>query len=136
MGDDIEKRGFSPDDYRSTAPMRGKMSDKQPKIITLCGSTRFIETVAVMAYLLEKEGAIVLGLHYLPPGYFKGKDIVECHIAEHEGVAEHFDNLHLRKIDLSDSIYVLNVDGYIGESTRREIDYAEKIGKPVTYLES
>jgi len=42
------------------------MSDK-PKIITLCGSTRFIEHFAVMAWELEKQGAIVLGLHYLPP---------------------------------------------------------------------
>lgn len=109
---------------------------KKPKIITLCGSTRFIETIAVMGYLLEKEGAIVLGLHFLPQSYFKGDDVVASHIAEKEGVAEHFDNLHLRKIDISDSIYVINVNGYIGESTRNEIDYAEKIGKPVTYLES
>ncbi|MCP4259126.1 MAG: hypothetical protein GY774_16700 [Planctomycetes bacterium] len=88
-----------------------------------------------MAYLLEKEGFIVLGLHYLPPGYFEGRETVPDHIAEDEGVAEHFDNLHLRKIDISDSIYVLNVGGYIGKSTKREIDYAKKIDKPVSYLE-
>lgn len=108
---------------------------KQPKIITLCGSTRFIETIAVMGYLLEKEGAIVLGLHFLPQSYFKVEGVVESHIAEKEGVAEHFDNLHLRKIDISDSIYVVNIDGYIGKSTRNEINYAEKIGKSVSYLE-
>ncbi len=108
---------------------------KKPKIITLCGSTRFIETIAVMGYLLEKEGAIVLGLHYLPTSYFKGEDIVESHIAEKEGVAEHFDELHKRKIDISDSIFVMNVDGYIGESTRKEIEYAKSLNKPITYLE-
>ena len=51
------------------------MSEK-PKIITLCGSTRFIEHFAVMAWELEKQGAIVLGLHYLPQSYFDGGDII------------------------------------------------------------
>ena len=110
-----------------------QMSDK-PRVITLCGSTRFIEHFAVMAWELEKQGAIVLGLHYLPPSYFDGK-VVENHLAEHESVAEHFDNLHLRKIDLSDSVYVLNVNSYIGDSTKREIEYAKKNGKPISYLE-
>lgn len=45
------------------------------------------------------------------------------------------DVLHLRKIDLADEVFVLNVGGYIGESTRREIAYAERTGKPVTYLD-
>ena len=104
------------------------------KIITLCGSTRFIETFAVMAWLLEKEGNIVLGLHYLPQSYFEQKGDVD-HLAELEGVAEHFDALHFKKIEMSDSVYVLNVDGYIGESTAREIKYAESLGKPIAYLE-
>ena len=43
--------------------------------------------------------------------------------------------MHLRKIDIADEIYVINVDGYIGESTKREIAYAEKTGKKVNYLE-
>ena len=45
------------------------------------------------------------------------------------------DDMHLRKIDLADEIFVINVGGYIGESTRREIAYAEKTGKKVRYLE-
>ena len=111
----------------------------KPIVITLCGSTRFIEHFAVMAWELEKQGAIVLGLHYLPPSYFEGKydgdgKLVD-HLAEYEGVAEHFDNLHLRKIDMSDKVFVLNVNGYIGESTEREINYAIKNGKPISYLE-
>ena len=48
---------------------------------------------------------------------------------------EMLDDMHLRKIDLADEIYVINVDGYIGESTRREIAYAEKSGKKINYLE-
>ena len=45
------------------------------------------------------------------------------------------DELHLRKIDLADEVMVLNVGGYIGDSTRREIEYANAHGKPVRYLE-
>ncbi len=44
--------------------------------------------------------------------------------------------LHRAKIDLSDAIFVVNIDGYIGESTRREIEYAKQIGKEIMYLES
>jgi hypothetical protein len=45
------------------------------------------------------------------------------------------DQLHLRKIDLADEVLVLNVGGYVGESTRREIEYARKRGKVLRYLE-
>jgi len=45
------------------------------------------------------------------------------------------DNMHKRKIDMADAIYVINVGGYIGESTRSEIEYATKQGKTVMYLE-
>ena len=51
------------------------------------------------------------------------------------GVKEMLDDMHLRKIDLADEIFVINVGGYIGESTRRERAYAEKTGKKVNYLE-
>lgn len=88
-----------------------------------------------MAWNLEKHGAIVLGLHLLPDSYFEGKEKVVDHLAEHEGVADEFNELHLRKIDISDSVLVLNVDGYFGEDTKREIAYAEKLGKPISYLE-
>ena len=51
------------------------------------------------------------------------------------GMKEMLDNMHKRKIDMSDGIYVINVGGYIGESTRSEIDYAIRNGKTVEYLE-
>ena len=57
-------------------------------------------------------------------------------MAEAEGVKEHFDTLHLRKIDLADEVFVVNIDGYIGNSTRREIEYAKSHNKPVKYLEA
>jgi len=104
--------------------MRGaeKMNEK-PKIVVLCGSSRFVEIMAVCAWLIEKEeGAIALGLHLLPGWYSFSK--VPHHLAEHEGVADQMDELHLRKIDLADEVFVVNYHGYMGDSTRREINYA------------
>ena len=51
------------------------------------------------------------------------------------GTKEMLDDMHLRKIDLADEIFVINMGGYIGESTRREIEYAEDTGKKINYLE-
>lgn len=106
------------------------MSDK-PKIICLCGSTRFIETFAIKTWELERQGNIVLGCTLLPGWYCQVPD----HFGEATGTKEQCDELHLRKIDLADEVLVLNVGGYIGESTRREIEYALAQGKPIFYLE-
>ena len=103
------------------------------RIVCLCGSTRFIEQIACMAWELEKKGAIVLGMHLLPANY---GGVQADHQAEAEGVAARMDELHKRKIDLADEILVMNVGGYIGSSTRSEIEYAEKHGKVVRYLEA
>lgn len=103
----------------------------RPKIICLCGSSRYVDHMAVLAWQFEKEGMITLSLHLLPAWYTEHAD----HQAEHEGVSEFMDELHLRKIDLSDQVFIVNVDGYIGSSTRREIAYALEHGKPVVYLE-
>ena len=81
---------------------------------------------------LEKQGIITLGINILPDNYFAEGN---SHGAEQEGVKEILDELHKRKIDLSDEVFVLNVDGYIGESTRNEINYAIETGRPVKYLE-
>ena len=92
----------------------------------------FVDVMAVIAWLLEKEeGAITMGMHTLPTWYCK--EDIPSHLAEHEGVAKEMDELHKRKIDLCDKVFVLNVGDYIGESTRSEIDYANKIGKPIRY---
>lgn len=111
------------------------MTDDQtyarPTVITVCGSSRFVEQMAVVRWELEKQGNITLGLHLLPAAYAQCQD----HIAEEQGVAAQMDELHLRKIDMSDKIFVVNVDGYIGESTAREIAYAKARAIPVVYLE-
>ena len=103
----------------------------RPKIICLCGSSRFCSEMAVIAWEFEKEGYITLGLHLLPADYTPA----ESHLAEVEGVAQKMDELHLRKIDLADEVFVVNIGGYIGESTSREIQYAQDNGKIVRYLE-
>ena len=109
------------------------MSVPGHKIICLCGSTRFTEQMLIKQWELTKQGYIVLSWCALPDSYFKGDD--KTHIGDQEGVKEIVDEVHLRKIDLADEVFVINVGGYIGESTRREINYAKTKGKPVKYLE-
>lgn len=103
------------------------MVGKYP-VITLCGSTRFKEQFLEAQKRLTLEGNIVISV-----GLFghSGDDEVwtEC-------TKEMLDDMHKRKIDMTDSIYVINVGGYIGESTRSEIKYAQNNGKEVIYLEN
>ncbi len=110
---------------------------KKPKIICICGSTRFADIHAIARWEFEKDGrAICLMINYLPMWYANEQGIEEHHHhAEQYGNKEILDELHLRKIDLADKVYIVNVDGYIGESTRKEIEYAKSLNKPITYLE-
>ena len=95
--------------------------------ITLCGSTRFKEQYLEAQKRLTLEGNIVISV-----GLFghSGDDEVWT-----DGTKAMLDDMHKRKIDLADEIFVVNVDGYIGESTRSEIEYAKANGKVVKYLE-
>lgn len=100
-----------------------------PKIVCLCGSTRFMDAFFEAGWQKTLAGEIVLSI-----GVCKHAD---DHGAEALGddVVTLLDTLHLRKIDLADYVFVLNVGGYIGKSTAREILYALTTGKPVAYLE-
>ena len=97
------------------------------RVITLCGSTRFKDTFIETQKRLTLSGNIVISV-----GLFghSGDDEVWT-----EGTKAMLDDMHKRKIDMADGIYVINVGGYIGESTRSEIEYAKSTGKTVTYLE-
>lgn len=97
------------------------------KVITLCGSTKFKDEYLKAQKDLTLQGNIVISV-----GLFghSGDDEVWT-----EGTKEMLDNMHKRKIDMADEIFVINVGGYIGESTRSEIEYAIKNGKTVNYLE-
>lgn len=103
------------------------------KIVCLCGSTRFTEQMLIKQWELTKQGCIVVSWCALPDSYFQGED--KTHIGDQEGVKEIVDEVHLRKIDLADEVFILNVDGHIGESTRAELDYAREKGKVVCFLE-
>ena len=96
-------------------------------VITLCGSTRFKEQFLEAQKRLTLAGNIVISV-----GLFghSGDDEVWT-----EGTKEMLDDMHKRKIDMADGIYVINVGGYIGQSTRSEIEYALAHGKAVEYLE-
>ena len=103
-------------------------------VITLCGSTRFRDAFMEAQKRLTLEGNIVISV-----GLFGHSGDSEVWENMDEGTLtatkEMLDDMHKRKIDMADSIYVINVDGYIGESTRSEIEYAVRTGKIVRYLE-
>ncbi len=99
-------------------------------IICLCGSTRFNYQMLLKQWELTKQGHIVLSWCSLPDSYAGGGD----HIGDLEGVKQIVDEVHKRKIDLCNEVLVLNIDGYIGNSTRSEINYALEHNKPVRYL--
>ena len=97
------------------------------KVITLCGSTRFKDAFMKEQKRLTLEGNIVISV-----GLFGHSSDDEVWT---EGTKEMLDDMHKRKIDMSDEIFVINVGGYIGASTRSEIEYAIATGKTVHYLE-
>ena len=96
------------------------------KVITICGSMRYAKEMMKIAEELElKEGYAVIQCVYNIDGQ------------RNEGVdASILDKIHIKKIDISDAIYVVNIDGYIGNSTKNEIEYAKNKGKEVIYHES
>ena len=102
-------------------------SDNFPEIVTLCGSTKFKNEYLETMKKLTLEGKIVISV-----GLFGHADN-EPITPEQKKM---LDELHLRKIDLSDGIFVINPNGYIGESTKREIAYAQSKYKKITYLEN
>lgn len=96
------------------------------KVITLCGSTRFKDAFLEQQQRLTLEGNIVLS------------PVMFGHCSDDalwtESTKAMLDDMHKRKIDMADEIFVINEGGYIGESTRSEIEYAKRTGKAVRYL--
>ena len=105
------------------------------KVITLCGSTRFKDEFLTAQKKLTLEGNIVISV-----GLFGHAGDSEVWENMDEGTLtrtkEMLDDMHKAKIDMADEIFVINVGGYIGESTKSEIAYAIKTGKKVNYLEA
>ena len=93
-------------------------------VITLCGSTRFKDEFMAVQKKLTLEGNIVISL-----GVFAHSGDT---ISNEEKIM--LDEMHKRKIDMSDEIFVINVDGYIGDSTRAEIEYAKLCDKKIRFM--
>ena len=105
------------------------------KVVTLCGSTRFKDEFYKVQKELTLKGYIVISV-----GLYGHSGDTEVWENMDEGTLtktkEMLDDMHKRKIDMADEIYVINVGGYIGESTKSEIEYAKYHGKKVNYLEN
>ena len=96
-------------------------------VITLCGSTRFKDEFLAVQRDLTLQGHIVLSV-----GLFGHADNEDLTLEE----KVRLDNLHKEKINMSDAIFVINKDGYIGESTYSEIDWANRMKKQIFFLET
>lgn len=98
------------------------------EVITLCGSTKFKDDFIKAQEFLTLAGCIVISV-----GLFGHADKKYTTAITPE-IKMMLDDMHKRKIDMADSIFVINRDGYIGESTKSEIEYALKTGKQVAYM--
>lgn len=96
------------------------------RVITLCGSTKFKDQFMEVQKKLTLEGNIVISV-----GCFGHAGDI---FSDEQKLM--LDDMHKRKIDMDDEIFVINVGGYIGESTKSEIEYAKKHNKKVNYLDN
>ena len=103
----------------------------RPRIVCLCGSTRFKDTFDSANLLETLAGNIVLSIGCC----LRSDNELWADPVEREKIKEQLDELHLRKIDLADEVLILNVDRYIGPSTQRELVYAITHNKVVRYWE-
>jgi hypothetical protein len=103
----------------------------RPTIVCLCGSMKFYEAFVRANYEETLKGNIVLSV-----GFFMHQSQVH---GQNVGCTPEqkvkLDELHKRKIDLADEVLILNVDGYIGESTLSELEYAKYCGKKIRFLD-
>lgn len=108
---------------------------KNYKVITLCGSTKFKDEFLRVQKELTLKGNIVISVGLF--GHSGDNEVWEnMDDGTFTKTKEMLDDMHKRKIDMADEIFVINVNGYIGERTKSEIEYAIKTGKKVNYLVS
>ena len=104
------------------------------KVVTLCGSTRFKDAFMEAQKRLTLAGNIVISVGLF--GHSGDEEVWEGMLEDTiTQTKEMLDDMHKRKIDMADEIFVLNVGGYVGDSTKSEILYALATGKNVQYLE-
>ena len=97
------------------------------KVVALCGSTRFKDEFLKAQKDFTLQGYIVLSVGLF--GHSGDEEVWD------NGNKFMLDEMHKRKIDMADLVYVINPNGYIGESTRNEINWARELGKQIEYLE-
>lgn len=114
---------------RETAISLHQRINDRPRVVCICGSTRFAERMNEVAITETLAGRIVVRPEVV--AYDGNKDPQKINPEQKAAL----DELHKRKIDVADEILVVNVGGYVGPSTRGEIEYARKQGKPVRWLE-
>ena len=105
--------------------------NSKPKIVCLCGSTRFLDTFHRANLMETLAGRIVLSIGCNTQ---KDANFLICATLLPE-TKKKLDELHKRKIDMCDEVFVLNVDDYVGETVQQEIEYAQSIGRPIRWLE-
>ena len=96
------------------------------RVITICSSSKFIKEIEYYTEKLTLEGNCVLSM--VLPAKNKASYTPEEIKSLNAG--------HLKKIDLSDAIFVINKNGYIGEAVKKEIEYAKSKNKEIIYLEN
>lgn len=127
--DPNDREEFLHPDCVGVPPGYGKdpLSPEFPRIVCLCGSTRFTDAFSLANFEETFSGRVVL--------------TIGCDTKAAQSISlsaedkANLDELHLRKVELADEVLVLNVGGYIGSSTRRELEHARKLGKVVRFLE-
>ena len=112
---------------RSTVVKVFNWGDNPPVVICLCGSTKFKNEFLSASRAFTLAGHIVI-----MPGVFGH---VDGGWLDTE-TKRKLDELHFKKIDMADIVYVINPNGYVGESTKREIEYAKSLNKQIRFLES
>lgn len=108
---------------KNIVPLNFVVRDRGYKIVTLCGSIRFKDDFVKVQNESTLQGNLVISIEFF-----------ETELSDE--IKSMLDDMHKTKIDMAHEIYVINKDGYIGRSTRNEINYAIKTGKTVKYLES
>ena len=113
------------EDHELRQPAEG-----EAKVVTLCGSTAFEAEFAEVSQRLTMDGCVVIG-----PGMFSLPEVPGYDWAvDGSDLKGRLGRVHFQKIRMADEVYVVDPGGYVGESTRGEIAYAESLGKPVRYL--
>ena len=105
-------------------------TEGEQKVVTLCGSTRFEAEFTEVNQRLTMAGCVVLSL-----GMFRLPDLPDYDwTADSSNLKGRLRSVHFQKIRMADEVYIVDPDGYLGDSTRLEIAYAESLGKPIRYL--